>query len=44
MLILNLYWYKLILKGLKRLLQNAGFLAKPDDDEFGELDKYEADA
>lgn len=44
MCLLNLYWYKLILKGLKRLLENAGILQKPDDDNYNELDKFEADA
>jgi len=27
--ILNMYWFRLILKGLKRLMQERGILAKP---------------
>lgn len=31
MMCLNFYWYSLILKGLKRLLQEQGVLSKPDN-------------
>lgn len=42
-LLLNLYWYMLILKGLKRLLETVGVLKKPANaDEYGDIDKYEA--
>jgi len=35
----------LILKGLKRLLENVGVLNKPEgDDNYGDIDKYEASA
>jgi hypothetical protein len=33
----------LILKGLKRLLENVGVLKKPEgNDEYADIDKYEA--
>lgn len=41
-LLLNLYWYKLILKGLKRLLEEKGILKKPEDQAYDDLDQYEA--
>lgn len=42
-LLLNLYWYKLILKGLKRLLEEAGVLKKSEKGQsYDELDQYEA--
>ena len=41
--LLNLYWYLLILKGLKRLLENLGVLQKPtNSNQYDDIDKYEA--
>ena len=39
--LLNGYWYLLILKGLKKLMQEAGVMAKTDSKEFAELDNYD---
>ena len=41
MFLLNAYWYMLILKGLKRLLQGKGILPKSGKDDFNELAQYE---
>ena len=41
--ILNLYWFGLILKGIKRMLQEAGVLEKSNKKEFDELSKYETE-
>lgn len=42
-LLLNLYWYKLILKGLKRLMEAAGVLKSNENQEnYDDLDEYEA--
>lgn len=35
-IILNFYWFLLILKGLKRLLQEQGILAKNDNEKEDE--------
>ena len=44
-LLLNMYWYLLILKGLKRLLETVGIISKPDrDDYYDDIEKYEASA
>lgn len=39
--LLNVYWYALIIKGLKRMLQGKGILAKASKEEFDELAQYE---
>lgn len=39
-LVLNLYWYYLILQGLKKLLQKSGLLPG-NTDEKTELEKFE---
>ena len=41
---LNLYWYSLILKGLKRLLEHAGVLKVSENanaDRYKDLEKFE---
>lgn len=44
-LILNMYWYLLILKGLKRLLETVGVLKKREgDSSYDDVEKYEASA
>lgn len=41
--LLNVYWYRLILKGLIRLLEENGILSKPaDQDKYTDLDVHEA--
>lgn len=42
---LNMYWYLLILKGLKRLLETIGVLKKREgDSSYDDVEKYEASA
>ena len=41
---INTYWYGLILKGLKRLLEEQGVLAKSKNIDYSALDAYEANA
>lgn len=43
-LFINIYWYGLILKGLKRLLEEQGVLKKSDKVDYSALDAYEANA
>lgn len=43
-IVLNTYWYGLILKGLKRLLEEQGVLAKSSKVDYSALDAYEANA
>ena len=44
-LFLNMYWYLLILKGVKRLLETLGIIKKPvNDDYYKDIEKYEASA
>lgn len=38
---LNCYWYMLVLKGLKKLMQTAGVTAKTNSKEFEALDDYD---
>ena len=40
-LILNIFWFYLILDGLKRMLQEAGVLKKTETKEPSILEKYE---
>lgn len=41
--LLNVYWYRLILKGLIRLLEENGILPKPaDENKYKDLDVHEA--
>lgn len=41
--LLNVYWYRLILKGLIRLLEENGILGKSkDDNRYKDLDVHEA--
>lgn len=42
--LLNLYWYYLILKGLKRLLETLGVISKPEGVSYDELEKFEPSA
>jgi len=40
---INCYWYRLILKGLIRLLEENGILSKPkDSNKYKDLDVHEA--
>jgi len=41
-LTLNFYWYMLILKGLVRLMQEAGIIQKDKNRKFENLDEFEA--
>ena len=43
-ILINTYWYGLILKGLKRLLEEQGVLAKSSKVDYSALDAYEANA
>lgn len=40
-LILNMFWFLIILKGVKRLLQEQGVLKKSEKDDYDEVEKYE---
>jgi len=41
--ILNFYWFKLILKGLKKMLQEKGLLNKNEGDDYTQLEDYEVE-
>ena len=39
-----MYWYLLILKGLKRMLEQLGVLKQSENADYNDLEKYEASA
>ena len=41
--LLNFYWFKLILKGLKKMLQESGVLSKNENDDYTQLEDYEVE-
>lgn len=42
--LLQFYWYALILKGVRRLLEERGILQKPNDSAYDDLAQYETNA